>query len=689
MRKVAIAFAALLATWSGAAPAQTLESVTVEVGARNPSVSPDGSTIAVSILGDIFTVAARGGDATRVVTGPGWNRHPAWSPDGRFLAYSRWTSTGSDLVVRTVATGLERIVHIAQPGAEILQLEFDPSGRHIYFVRQNSQYDAHLWRVPVAGGEGEQLTFTQNWHEWSFAISPAGDRVLLETGRYEGTDLFLLALDDKSVVRVTETPDREMSVAWSADGRRRAWVRTHNGVDRVMVTEADGQPREVAQMPFGQTELTFDPTGNLIVSNARRLHRLDVASGRMQPIPVSAAFERAADPPDDLVITNVRLFDAVGDRPVDDAYVVVTDGRIARVGTGTVNPPAGVDVIDGAGRTLMPSLMDNHYHYWWPQAGADLLALGVTAVRDPGVAISDGMDYKDASALGLMPAPDIYSAGPLLDGSGGYHPMVDISIDDPAAAAPLVRALKAQGVDALKAYFLLEPEVLAAVVAEAKVQGLPVTGHIGVRTGWGEAMDAGIDGFSHIRVWRDFLSPDVQPDGRDESLDSGRDRVARMQADWTDIDPDSPEVEALIARLARTGTAIDPTIFIQRIGDNARSGFTLEAFANAQESFERMKVFVRKAVEAGVPLLAGTDNVRLNDELETYAEAGVPAAAILKAATINGARWIGRGDEFGTVEAGKRANLLLVDGDPLEDVSVLREVDLVVKDGIVVFRRGG
>jgi len=261
-------------------------------------------------------------------------------------------------------------------------------------------------------------------------------------------------------------------------------------------------------------------------------------------------------------------------------------------------------------------------------------------------------------------------------------------LETPEAAAPLVRALKRQGVDGLKAYFLLEPDVLAAVVAEAEVQGLPVTGHIGVRTSWDEAMDAGIDGFSHVRVWKDFLDPEVQPDGTDESLDSSRDRVSRMQADWTDIDPESEEVGALIRRLAETGTAIDPTLAIQRIPDQAREQFSMEEFAMARQSFERMQAFVRKAVEAGVPLLAGTDNVGLNNELEVYEDAGIANAAILKAATVAGARWIGAEDEFGTVEVGKRANLLLVEGDPLERIRDLREIDLVLKDGVVVFRRG-
>jgi imidazolonepropionase-like amidohydrolase len=85
--------------------------------------------------------------------------------------------------------------------------------------------------------------------------------------------------------------------------------------------------------------------------------------------------------------------------------------------------------------------------------------------------------------------------------------------------------------------------------------------------------------------------------------------------------------------------------------------------------------------------LAGTDNVGLFDELEAYAEAGVPTFEILRAATINGANWLGAKTDFGTIEPGKRAHLILVDGDPLEDISELRNIDLVVKDGVIVFRR--
>jgi imidazolonepropionase-like amidohydrolase len=680
----------LLATLLTAGPltAQTRGHVTVDIGARDPAVAPDGASVAVSILGRLWSVPIEGGEARALTGGPGWSTRPTWSPDGLFLAYAHRSGSGSDIVILNTLTGGHRFLHHVRAG--LGHMQFSPDGEHLYFVDDRSQYDAHLWRIRVEGGEPEQLTFTQNWHEWSFAIAPDGERILIESGRYGGADLYWLDPADKSSERITDTLEREMSVMMTPDGTTRAHIETHNGLDHVVV-EAEGRaPERIHTSAFDQKQLATHPDGaSAVMVAGRRLYRLDLESGTASPIPFTASFPVADAPPDDLAITNVRLFSATGDEAIEGATVLVEDGRIQAVISGfEPTIPDGMAVVDGSGKTLLPGLMDNHYHYWTPFAGADLLARGVTSIRDPGVAISDGMDFKDAVRHGILAGPDIYSTGPLLDGPGGYHPMVDISLDDPAAAPALVRALKAQGVDALKAYFQLDPEVLIEVVREAKLQGLPVTGHIGVRMSWGQAMDAGIDGFSHLRLWRDFLPSDLQWDGRDESLDSTKNPIGRMQADWSLIDPGSEEVEALIDRMARTGTAIDPTIFIQRTNDNSRTRFSLEQFALAGDAYERMQAFVRKAVESGVPLLAGTDNVRLNDELEAYADAGIPNAEILKAATVNGARWLGKDGDFGTVEPGKRAHLVLVDGNPLEEIEALRNVRLVVKDGTIVFRKG-
>lgn len=683
------------ATGAAAAPAPTRTVSVVDVGAQHPAVSPDGGTVATSILGRIFLVPIDGGRAEPFTSGLGWDTHPAWSPDGRFLAYAHRLPDGTYLALRDLASGTTRFVHLAEEG--IGPIAFHPDGREIFFVLDRSQYDAHIWRVPRSGrGEAEPVTRTSRWHEWSFAFSPDGDRLFLESGKYGGADLYLLELSDTlHAERLTRTPNQnEFGVEWAPDGRR-VYVRQENGVDRLMVEPAGGgEAREVFRSPYGQKTLDLTPDGSAaILADARKLVRVDLATGDAEPIPFTAGFEVADRAPGDLVVTNARVFTGAGDEYLENATVVVRDGRIERVEAGETTmafadaASSDVSVIDAGGKVLMAGLMDNHYHYWSPFVGDRLLASGVTAVRDPGVAISSSMSFKDANRIGLVPGPRIYSVGPLIDGPGGYHPAVDVALTDPAAAEPLVRALHAQGVDALKAYFQLEPDVLAAVVRAAHEVGIPVTGHIGVRTSWGEAMDAGIDGFNHIRVWKDFLPPEVQADGTNESLDGRTFPIRRMQADWRRIDPDGPEVGRLIDRMAEAGVALDPTLRIQRVGDRDRERFGIEQFQIARDAYDKMERFVLRVQRGGVPILAGTDNIGLINELEAYQDAGMTNAEILRAATVNGARWFGLEDEFGTVEAGKRADLILVEGDPLEDVGDLREIRYVVQDGRIVVRR--
>jgi len=668
---------------ASAAPAGTRTEV-LEHGAMDPAVSPDGGRVAVSILGKIWLVPVAGGDAVQVTSGAGWDAQPAWSPDGQFIAYAHNTRNGSVLREHNLATGASRDVQEVQ--GTLGEIAYHPGGAEFFYVLMRGQYDAHLWRLPRAGGEARQLTHTQNWHEWSFALSPRADTVFLESGRYGGADLYLLGLDSLRATRLTRTPERnEFSAAWSRDGRTRLWVAGENGMDTVMAQTGDAAPRALYASPYSQKQLSVDPAGRFaVVADARRLHRIDLGSGASAPIPFRAALSLPAQAPGDLAIVNARVWTGVDDRVMEDATVEVRGGRIARVHTGT--PQAGLPVLDAAGKTLIPGLMDNHAHYWFPFQGERLLERGVTSVRDPGAPVSTSMNFKDANRMGIVLGPTIYTAGPLIDGSGGYHPLVDVSIDDPAAAPALVRGLKAQGVDLLKLYFLLDPGVARAILAEAEAQGLPVTGHIGVRTSLQEAVEGGIEGFSHIRVWRDVLPLEMQPQGEDETLDGTKNPIARMQADWSMIDPDGPELGELLRLMAARGVALDPTLTVQRIGDRDRARFSLEQHATASEAYRRMSRFVRRAHESGVMLLAGTDGGSLNDEMEAYVAAGVPVVDVLRAATVNGARWLGREEEFGTIQPGRRADLVLVDGDPLRDIRDARKISAVIKEGRVVIR---
>lgn len=664
----------------------------VSVGAQDPAVSPDGSRIVGSILGKLWLVPIAGGDAVQMTEGPGWDSHPAWSPDGRFVAYAHALSSGTDLMIHNVATGTDASVY--HTPARLGQISYHPMGKEIFFLLDRGQYDSHLWRVPTDGGEAKQITFTRNWHEWSFALSPDGREIFLESGRYGGADLYLISADSSAdVKRITNTPAaNEFSVAWSRDGKTRAFIVEENGVDSVMVQPADGSrpPHRIFTSEYDQKQLTLDPTGRFAVMCAgRKLYRLDLASGAITPIPFTAQIANHSQAAADMIITHANVWPGGSHVAIPDGTVEIRAGRIVSVHAGAPSRVAvGTTVIDAQGKTVIPGLMDNHYHFWDIFQGSGLISHGVTTIRDPGAAVSMSTNLRDAIRDGLDLGPTIYTAGPLIDGVGGYHPYVDVELSSPAAAAPLVRSLKAQGVDLLKVYFLLEPSVLKAVVDEAHKQGLKVTGHIGVHTGWGEAMSDGIDGLNHIRVWRDILPPELQPSGANESLDAEKAEVPRMQADWRLVDPDGPQAGALINQMVAGHVGFDPTLHIQHIDPSQRSGLSLEQYAVARDSYTRMGRFVARAAKAGVLLLAGTDDEgSLFDEMEAYADVGIPPLDVLRAATVNGALWLGKEAEFGTLEPGRRADLVIVDGNPLVNIKDVRKVSVVVKNGVVVFEK--
>jgi hypothetical protein len=665
--------------------------VTVTDGAHDPAISPDGSEIALGILGKIFIVPASGGEALRLTSGISWDSHPAWSPDARFLAYAHQLPGGTDLVVHNLGAGTSAIIY--HTDAAIGQIEFGAGGSEIFFLLDRNQYDSHLWHVPINGGPAREVTFTENWHEWSFALSPDGKEALVDSGRYGGSNLYLVNLDSLTTKRITNSTAHQYEVNWTHDGKRWVYVERENGIDTVMSGPAGGgATKRIFTSPYDQKQIALSSDDSWAVMCAgRRLYRLKISSGQAIPIPFTAKIPIAAKSKADLIITNATLFDGTGKDAVPNVTVEVHDGRIAAVRTGGPAPvaTAGAQVIDAKGRFLLPGLMDNHYHYWAAFDGAELIARGITSIRDPGAAISSSINFKEAIALGLTPGPDIYTCGPLIDGLNGYHPKVDVELNKPEAAGPLVRALKAQGVDALKVYFLLNPDVLRAVIKEAHAQGLRVTGHIGVRTSWREAVDAGIDGLNHIRVWKDFLPIEKQPQGDNESLDGSIHLIPRMQADWSDIDPAGPSVGALIKLMADKNVGLDPTLSIQRSFPEMRKRMGMEDYARYVEAYEKMGQFVARAQKTGVQILAGTDDGNLFDELESYAAAGLPNKAILMAATVNGAKWLKKDADFGTVEPGKRANLILVDGNPLNDIKDTRKIQYVVKDGRIIWEARG
>ncbi|HEV8254817.1 MAG TPA: amidohydrolase family protein [Vicinamibacteria bacterium] len=414
-----------------------------------------------------------------------------------------------------------------------------------------------------------------------------------------------------------------------------------------------------------------------------------------------AAAIAGTERPATLTISDVTLIDGTGAAPRPHVTVRLEDGRIAWIGRAAEAPAASAS-IDGAGRFLIPGLWDMHAHLTFAGdvACPTLVANGVTGVRDPGgdLAVVDWLRARIVE--GMLAGPRIFRAGPFVDGSkpGAADRVV---VDTPEAGRRAVALLKRQGVDFIKVHNGAPPEAYFAVLEEARRQGLQVVGHIPLEVDPLRAVEAGHGSIEHIVSL--FEGPFQQ------KVKAGRTQEQAM-AEFTDED-----AAALARAMAARGTWFDPTLIAYRMRhsrlnapavDDPRYKYasaSLRAFwkffsplpdtpdvrSRLDRAWERFLEITRIVRRERVRFLVGTDlggvniypGFSVHEELQWLVRAGFTPLEALTAATRNSAASLGRLQELGTVEVGKRADLVLLEADPLADIANTARIAAVVADG--------
>ena len=414
----------------------------------------------------------------------------------------------------------------------------------------------------------------------------------------------------------------------------------------------------------------------------------------------------ARQPGHPVAIEHVRLFDAERAVAVEDQTVVIRGARIMAVGpSARTAVPATAERLDGHGRTLLPGLFDMHMHAS-PSDGLLDVASGVTGGRDlgndTGVLHRLQTQWDSGAAIG----PQVWKAG-LIDGRGPYQAPTGAYADTVAEAEAAVDRYADLGYVQIKLYSSLKPELVPAIVAAAHRRGLRVSGHVPWGLTAAEFVRAGADELQHINfIFLNFLATKVKDTRTPERFTA----VAEYAAD---LDLDSAPVKDFIALLLEHHTAVDATLaafegmFLGRPGqtspdlvpllDRLPAQVRRQAFAGGlpvtaandqryRDSFAALLKMTKKLYDAGVPVLVGTDSlagVMLHRELELEVQAGIPAAKALQNATLVAARVLRQDAELGSIRVGKRADLLLVEGDPTTNISDVRRGRLVLKSGVL------
>jgi imidazolonepropionase-like amidohydrolase len=399
-----------------------------------------------------------------------------------------------------------------------------------------------------------------------------------------------------------------------------------------------------------------------------------------------------------IAIVGGTLIDGTGAAPLADATVIIRDGRIAAVGPRTkVKIPEHAKVVDAKGKYILPGLWDMHAHFEQVEWGPIYLAAGVTTVRDCGNEFEFITAVRDAIAQGHGLGPRLLLAG-IVDGSGPMTIGVE-RVDTPEQARQWVDRYHAAGFQQMKIYSSVKLEELKAVADEAHRLGMTVTGHIPEGLDAYQAIAAGQDQINHISFIADIMHA---PFAADMS------RLDKMKA-AANLDLDSPESHKALSFLTEHHTVVDPTMALfefftattakppasfepglAKIAPELAEQLTDVAPPSdrsdiGEKLFEKELAIVGALHKEGIPIVAGTDQTvpgySLHREMELYVLAGFTPMEAIQAATIVPARVMGLEKESGTVEKGKRGDLILINGNPLEDIHATRNVEYVITNG--------
>lgn len=404
------------------------------------------------------------------------------------------------------------------------------------------------------------------------------------------------------------------------------------------------------------------------------------------------------------LIRNARIFDSEKATLGAASDVLIRDGKIVSISkSGGAEPAKADNVIDAGGKVLLPGLFDMHAHFG-PWDGGLHLAAGVTTIRDMG---NDNTTLQQLMAQlgeGKLLGPSVVPAG-FIEGESKMSARNGFVIKNLDEAKKAVDWYADHGYPQVKIYNSFPKDVLRETAAYAHQRGLRVSGHIPAFMRAQDAVDQGYDEIQHInQVMLNFF---VTPETDTRTLE----RFYLVAKKTAGLDFDSKPVQDFIALLAKKQIVIDPTLatfeFIhqregelspivadvadhlppdiqrsRRVGEMNIPDDATEALYS--KSFDKLVEFVGLMYKAGVPIVAGTDEISgftLQRELELYVKAGITPAQVLQIATWNGAKYTRTTEDRGSVAVGKRADLILVDGDPTVNIADIRKVALVIKQG--------
>lgn len=384
-----------------------------------------------------------------------------------------------------------------------------------------------------------------------------------------------------------------------------------------------------------------------------------------------------------MVIVGANLIDGRGGPVIADSLVVIEGDRIAAVGERRwMRVPAGAEIVDAKGLTLLPGLIDSHFHIDGDDPLPALyLSHGVTSLRDPGQWIEAYDNARKASA----PIPRLFLCGPHLDSPPPAYPTDSYIVRDAEETRLAVNRFIDDGASGIKVYFRLPLALVKVAIDTAHARDVPVMGHLEILDAR-DAIRAGIDGIEHATSFGTALLPLREAEKYRQGMlaDNNFRREGRYKV-WNSIKLDTPQARDLFKLIVDRGVVVSPTlaVFERQRGDKDTTDVHVTGF-------QRMEEFVGLAHKAGAKIVVGSHSDvphakrgwAYQRELELLVESGLSPLEAITAGTLENARYFHVADRLGSIAAGKLADLILVEGDPSTNISDMRRIKRVMLNGV-------
>lgn len=679
---------------------------------RDLVTSPDGKTVVFTALGHLYKKTMPNGTPTRLTTGSDFEFEPSFSANGNEILYVTWNDIEKGAIYKLNINGGEPVKITSEKGMYRTP-RYNNSGSHIVFRKEEGNTDqgmsftkqAGIYTMDAQGNNENKVT-----ESGELPIFSADDtRIFLKTG---GT--YFGNLTKKLIsVNLQGNEEREHVISKYANhivpSPDNKWVAFSN-LHKVYVAPmpATGKPLTIDgksdAVPVQQiakdagVNIHWNPKstsvywtlGDTYFSNDLKDKFSFVAGGRETPAPMPESgtpigLKVPVDSPSGTIaFTNARIITMKGDEVIENGTIVITGNAIVALGNeGDVNIPSNAKVYDATGKTIMPGLVDSHAHIGAFRAGLPAqqnwqmmanLAFGVTTAHDPSANTESVFTLAELQKAGKLIGPRIYSTGFILYGAEGDFKAVINNLED---AQSSIRRTKAFGAKSVKSYNQPRREQRQQVLQAAREQGINVV------------PEGGSTFFHNITMVIDGHT------GIEHNI------------------PVAPVYKDVLEIWGASGTGYTPTLIVNYGGlngeyyyyqrDNVWENEKLLTFTprGIVDSRSRHRTMVpvkeyenghmlvaetaKELVNAGMKLNMGAHGQLqgLGAHWETWmlASGGLSNHETLKAATINGANYIGAGQDIGSLEVGKLADMLVLDRNPLEDIENTQYIHQVMING--------